>query len=177
MPRLARLGIDIPILPKVYPTHVLIDSSYLINERQWRPAVGFESQLGVLAVRAGLKRSGSTERLCPRHRHRSRRRSLDYSFNVSNKIDAVHNISFSARFGASTRDYLLGKPVESKANDKGQIQFLNRVYEVQPGDTLQSIADRFYGDANLWTKIYYANSYRLKTLGLSSQVGNNLVIP
>jgi nucleoid-associated protein YgaU len=30
-------------------------------------------------------------------------------------------------------------------------------YEVQSGDTLRALADRFYGDANLWTRLFEAN--------------------
>lgn len=50
-----------------------------------------------------------------------------------------------------------------------------RSHVVQPGDTLQSIARKYYGDPNQWKKIYGANMDRIER-GLPKQ-GSRLVIP
>ena len=53
----------------------------------------------------------------------------------------------------------------------------SREYRVASGDNLSSIAQRFYGDAILWSRIWEANR---KTLGDdpgSLKVGQELVIP
>lgn len=51
-----------------------------------------------------------------------------------------------------------------------------RAYEAQKGDTLQSIAEKVYGDASRWPEIYRANS---SSLGRGGEVkpGQVLVIP
>jgi len=51
-----------------------------------------------------------------------------------------------------------------------------RRYTVQPGDTLSKISRQFYGDANLYTKIYNANRNLLPDANTISP-GQELVIP
>jgi len=34
---------------------------------------------------------------------------------------------------------------------------MQHLYTVEPGDTLRSIAQRFYGDENQWERIFNAN--------------------
>ena len=49
-------------------------------------------------------------------------------------------------------------------------------HEVQKGDTLSKIAKRYYGDPNLYTKIFEANTDVLKDPNLI-RVGQKLRIP
>ncbi len=51
-----------------------------------------------------------------------------------------------------------------------------RTYTVQPGDTLSKIAKQFYGNANLYMKIFVANKDKLKDPN-KIQVGQVLNIP
>lgn len=51
-----------------------------------------------------------------------------------------------------------------------------RVYEVQPGDTLQSVAGKLWGDPSRWAEIYNANAERIKRGG-DLQPGQKLVLP
>ena len=51
-----------------------------------------------------------------------------------------------------------------------------RSYTVQKGDTLSSIAKRYYGDANQWRKIYEANREFIKNPDLIYP-GQTFVIP
>lgn len=50
------------------------------------------------------------------------------------------------------------------------------VYEVQPGDTLKSIAQKLYGNAELWYDLYYPNRDRLGPMGHLFP-GQRLVVP
>ena len=49
-------------------------------------------------------------------------------------------------------------------------------YKVQDGDTLTSIASKFYGDANLWNLIFEANRDQMTTAD-ELQIGETLRIP
>jgi nucleoid-associated protein YgaU len=49
-------------------------------------------------------------------------------------------------------------------------------YTIQKGDTLYSLAKRFYGDGKLWTKIAEANKDKVKDIS-TIPVGTVLVIP
>ena len=51
-----------------------------------------------------------------------------------------------------------------------------RTYEVEPGDSLSKIAQRFYGNANDWPKIHEANRDQIKDPDLIYP-GQKLVIP
>lgn len=53
----------------------------------------------------------------------------------------------------------------------------NQTYTVQPGDTLALIAQKFYGDGNLWQLIYDANRNTIGADYNQIQAGMVLVIP
>ena len=50
-------------------------------------------------------------------------------------------------------------------------------YEVQPGDTLGSIANQFYGDQTQWRRIYDANKDAVGSDPDKLKVGTKLTIP
>ena len=52
----------------------------------------------------------------------------------------------------------------------------NQTYEVKSGDNLSKISKQFYGDANEYMRIFYANRDKLKDPD-KIQVGQQLVIP
>ena len=52
----------------------------------------------------------------------------------------------------------------------------SRTYAVQPGDSLWTIAQRFYGNPLLWSRIYYANQSQIPDPNVIS-VGQALTIP
>ncbi len=64
-------------------------------------------------------------------------------------------------------------PAEPAASDAAATA---RIYEVKAGDTLGHIAQRFYGKANLYTKIFEANRDQLDNPDLI-KVGQKLRIP
>ena len=51
-----------------------------------------------------------------------------------------------------------------------------RTVTVRSGDTLRKIADRSYGDPNLWTIIYEANRATMRNSG-DLEVGQALIVP
>jgi nucleoid-associated protein YgaU len=50
-------------------------------------------------------------------------------------------------------------------------------YEVQPGDTLLSIAQQYYGDVTQWRRIYDANKDTIGADPDKLKVGMKLIIP
>jgi nucleoid-associated protein YgaU len=63
------------------------------------------------------------------------------------------------------------KPTEDRPADAGKI------YIVRRGDTLATIARRFYGDASMYRKIYEANSDTLSSVTVPLYVGQHLRMP
>ena len=51
-----------------------------------------------------------------------------------------------------------------------------RTYQVKEGDTLQSLAEKFYGDASKWMEIYELNSDRIERGGTITP-GQYLLMP
>ena len=58
----------------------------------------------------------------------------------------------------------------------GQSAQAGQTYTVKPGDTLSKISKQFYGDANEYMRIFYANRDKLHDPD-KIQVGQQLVIP
>ena len=52
-----------------------------------------------------------------------------------------------------------------------------QTYVTEPGDTLWALAERYYGDGNLWTAIYEANRPLLGDNPNSLFAGKTLIIP
>jgi nucleoid-associated protein YgaU len=63
----------------------------------------------------------------------------------------------------------------ARAKEAREKQATVRTHIVRPGDTLQSLARQYYGDANQWKKIYNANPDKIDR-GLP-RPGQELVIP
>jgi LysM repeat protein len=68
------------------------------------------------------------------------------------------------------------KPTAEAPADEGEAASGHRIYTVVAGDTLTSIAARFYGDGESWEPIYEANRNSLSSPS-SLRVGQTLVIP
>jgi nucleoid-associated protein YgaU len=66
-------------------------------------------------------------------------------------------------------------PDDPKGSQRGQHDF-TQWHEVKSGETLSKIAQRYYGDASLYPKIFEANKDTLKDPNLI-RVGQKLRIP
>lgn len=76
----------------------------------------------------------------------------------------------NVRSGSSTSAPDAGKTAESKAEAAA------RTYTVREGDTLSAIAQREYGDASEWRRIYEANRNQIDNPDLILP-GQELTIP
>ncbi len=68
------------------------------------------------------------------------------------------------------------QPAQAQAQAVGATAAEPIVYTVQPGDTLSKIARNYYGDANLYTRIFEANRDKLDNPNVI-RPGQRLVIP
>ncbi len=68
------------------------------------------------------------------------------------------------------------KPPETEVADPELARLPGRVHTVQAGDTLYSIAVKYYGDGKQWRRIYVANRNRLGTPE-DLRAGMKLIVP
>jgi nucleoid-associated protein YgaU len=68
-----------------------------------------------------------------------------------------------------------GAAAGSQASNTGQVSAMS-TYIVRSGDTLSKISRQFYGDANEYMRIFYANREQLRDPD-KIQVGQHLTIP
>ena len=76
--------------------------------------------------------------------------------------------------------YSLAEATTGKTSNITNAEFFpqhkNRVYTVQRGDTLKTIAKRQYGRADMWTVIRTANAHLLSDPN-NLEVGQKLILP
>jgi len=203
LPRIARAGVNILVFNGKVPVTLLLDAPYYMNERELRPATGLEFGFGLLALRAGYKKGSGTDELSFGTGFLLGRTSLDYSFGLVQNLDAQHRVSLSLAFGggAKTADFAKKKEAKPKGERVVESQPImrralgslerkpasatasiptppqkNRIYIVQPGDSLGKISAKFYGRQDLWKNIYTANKHLLND-PRDLEVGQKIVIP
>ncbi|HLZ28239.1 MAG TPA: LysM peptidoglycan-binding domain-containing protein [Chloroflexota bacterium] len=86
--------------------------------------------------------------------------------------DAVIRPTFVIGAAPSPRPSVSPSPVVTSSSATADY-----VVEVQPGDTLRSIAQTVYGDANQWPRIYDANRESIGPDPDALQAGMHLRIP
>jgi hypothetical protein len=96
-----RLGASYTLLPRT-GTMLLFDVEHLFNENENRPALGLETRVGPLALRAGYRHSRDTGEFSVGTGFSWSRSALDYSFGLTSgaqTLDSQHRITYSFRFG------------------------------------------------------------------------------
>jgi LysM repeat protein len=75
-----------------------------------------------------------------------------------------------------THDSVASKRQVVHKSKAAHVQRANRTYTVEPGDSLASIAQKFYGNYNDWTSIYHANQGQVHNPN-AIYPGEHLTIP
>jgi nucleoid-associated protein YgaU len=123
-----------------------------------------------------------------------RQLNLDYSFAVVDSDYSSHRVSLGLRWGGTETGVLqsVKRPLPQEIavdnrveSDRVIVQFINSmptyrpvsrtVYEVERGDTLAKIAQKFYGNPKKWFQIKKANAHLVDPKKL--EVGTRLIIP
>lgn len=200
LPRIYRGGVSYLLTPgRSYSTTLLLDMPYFANEQEIRPSLGLDVSLGLLSLRSGFRKLGDENEFSLGTGISFSRSTLDYSFGLANNLDASHKISFSMQFGSGpsasavpfvkrpqTRVYEAktakkSQPVASSParHTIGKISTpkpTRRIYQVQQGDTLATIAKKEYGNANLWEAIYSANKHIIDN-PRKVEAGTKIILP
>ena len=87
--------------------------------------------------------------------------------------DTVSRPTFVIGAPVSPRPSVSPSPVVARSSATP----FGRFVEVQPGDTLRSIAQNVYGDANQWPRIYDANRELIGADPDALQAGMRLRVP
>ncbi len=96
MPLTARVGFSMDVMKA---TSLLLDGIYSKTTAELNPALGIESRIGPMALRAGYKTGSDLENLSVGAGFLISRFSFDYSFGLVQDLDSQHRISLSMRFG------------------------------------------------------------------------------
>jgi hypothetical protein len=220
LPRTLRMGGSYALFPnRAASTSLLFDASYLSNEKQLSPALGLETLVGPLAIRAGYRKTGDTGEFTAGAGFALGRSSLDYAFGLINQLDTQHKVSVAMHFGASPASIpsAIVRPIDeprvrkvrvvktappaveeeaepvarvertvserpARAHALGGETILRaprqqrRVYVIQEGDTLASIAQDELGDKRQWKTLYSANQHLIDDPA-AIEVGMRIVIP
>jgi LysM repeat protein len=199
LPRIARAGVSTQLMSGQVPLMMVFDVPYYMNEKEMRPSIGFESNVGPLALRTGYKTGADLQEFSVGAGFLMGSTTLDYSFGFAQKLDSTHRVSVSMRFGLSqppVPEIVLRKertvvdmPVvsytatpekkpapettaaKSKPTSVVSLQLPGQ-YQVKAGETLENIAKRVYGSSKYWTIIYDANEELItdpETLELTGQ--------
>jgi phage tail protein X len=154
---------------------LLVEGVYHINDREYLPAVGIETLVGPLALRAGYHAGSDLTEFTFGTGFLWGVSSLDYAFGLAQELNSSHRISLSTRFGGSQAQTAIvqkkpeansplitfqQRPVYEIKRAEGENPPA-RIYFVRPGDTLKSIAKAVYGREQMWDEIYRANQHLL----------------
>lgn len=204
LPRIARAGFALALIPQKYVTTLLVDAPYFLNEEELRPSVGLEVSIGVLSLRGGYKSGSDLQEFSVGTGFQLGRSSLDYSFGLADKLDSQHRVSLAMRFGGGAvtpaftkkekqEPAVAEKPVLDKEAKPVVVQerrhtigesvsakpvrkAARRVYTVRHGDTLATIAAKTYGDSRQWKSIYTANKHLIEN-PRNIEVGQKIILP
>lgn len=99
LPRLARGGFSVILIPGDTRLLWLADGVYLADDNEGRGGTGLELQIGPLALRSGYLKGRNLERLSVGLGVRLARLAFDYGLGLIDELNSQHLVSLSTRFG------------------------------------------------------------------------------
>lgn len=193
LPRQARLGLSWNIAPFSAASIILIDGVYRMEQQEWDPALGLETKVGPLALRAGYRSGRDLEEFTVGTGFFWNSTSLDYAFGFVEELNSTHRVSLTNRFGSMPASTPIVKkkpqpeaplatfapptlrPVYEIKRAEGENPPA-RVYFVREGDTLKTIAKMVYGREEMWEEIYRANQHLLADPD-NFRAGQKIILP
>ncbi len=98
LPRMARAGMSWNLIHGAYTTTLLLDASYFMNEREIKPAMGLETLVGPMSLRAGYQSRNDLQNFSFGAGFNLGQTTLDYSYALMKNFDVEHRVSLSFRF-------------------------------------------------------------------------------
>jgi hypothetical protein len=160
--RQARLGLRTTSKALVFPLGIQVESSYFLVEQKIQFGAGLEMNVGPLALRAGFKSFDHENDIGVGTGFAVGNIGLDYAFSVGVNSEAKHQLSLVMKFsGASPAMKKGGSLSRSSAPVIAQMApaRASTVYEVKAGDTWETVAAQFLGDAKLAPMVKDANKF------------------
>ncbi len=114
LPRIARAGASILLITKGLATTLFLDAPYHLNSEEYRPAIGLETVVGPMALRAGYKKGSDLEKFSMGTGLTLGALAFDYAFGLVDELDSRHRVSFSLRFGSLAGESEIAKIKRSK---------------------------------------------------------------
>jgi hypothetical protein len=114
LPSSLNVGGSFALFPK-FGSNLLFSASYMNNEKQLTPALGLETLVGPLALRAGYRKTtGNTGEFTAGAGFSMGRSSLDYAFGLINQLNYQHKVSVAFNFGpsAAMAPTMIVRPIE-----------------------------------------------------------------
>lgn len=111
LPQTFRAGVSYLLISKKAPTTLLLDAPYFYFEKELRPGVGLETNLGLLALRAGYHNRINLTEFSFGAGIQLGAATLDYAFALVEHLNSHHRISLGYRFaGASDKNTQVKTP-------------------------------------------------------------------
>ncbi len=197
LPRVLRAGLSTKLPSGKFPLVMVFDTPYYLNEQELRPAIGFETNVGPLAMRTGYKAGSDLQEFSVGAGFLMGQTTFDYSFGFADKLDSTHRVSVSMRLGLAQPPVpelvrreqrtvvelpvvsysATPKPGDPEAAKTAANLKLPMMYQVKSGDTLELIARRAYGSSKYWTIIFDANEDLVSDPEMMDLAGQNLWLP
>lgn len=104
LPRIARAGLSYPFLFRNFPSQILFDVPYYVNEQEYRPSMGLETGVGPLIFRLGYNSKIELHQFTFGAGFNLGAATLDYSFGIVNELNSSHRVSLAYRFGVDYKE-------------------------------------------------------------------------
>lgn len=115
LPAMARAGFSFLVIPTRAKTLLMVDGLYHVNQSELNPAVGVETQVGPLALRAGYRGGRELEAFSVGTGFVMGSAFLNYAFGLVDELDSRHRVSLGMRFGGNVNaPRLIRRPVQKK---------------------------------------------------------------
>ena len=93
------MGMSILLISRQVTSTLFLDAPYHLNQEEFKPAAGIETNIGPLAFRAGYKSGSELQKITVGAGFSIGSTSVDYAFGMVDDLDSTHRVSLGIKFG------------------------------------------------------------------------------